>query len=186
LTLLAGATTASAALPWRIAPAFGRSMTAGMAAEPQAASALRPVEHAFLQRAAELSREQLQLAKLAVGQATSSDVRTYAQQVASDYRQIDDSLEALRRRKGTAREVEEPGAPVQNSEDFQHLAQQSGPDFDREFVRIAGDLQAIVLTLFEEVMAEAKDSEVRDLIGNYLPVLRGHRNRTTELRKIFD
>lgn len=164
-------------------PVIGESHLAGMAIDALAAETLRPVERTFLEKAAALSRQQIQLAQLAVSQSAGTDVRTYAQQVASDYRQISDSVEGLRRKKGVS-----AGSATDAfvSESHQRLAQKTGGDFDREFVRLAGELQAAVLTLFEEVMADAKDAEVRELAGSCLPVLREHQNRVTELKKAYD
>lgn len=169
--------------PFARLPFAGESLIGSDGVDALATDALRPVERAFLEKAAQLSRQQIQLAQLAVSQATGSDVRTYAQQMAGDHRQIGDSIEALRRKKGTSAGGS-PEAVVPES--FQQLAQKSGGDFDREFVRLAGDLQATLLTLFEEVMADAKDPEVRELAGAHLPTLRDHQNRATELKKAYD
>lgn len=164
-------------------PVIGESHVAGTLVDVLAAESLRPVERTFLEKAASLSRQQIQLAQLAVSQSTGSDVRTYAQQVASDHRQISDSIEGLRRKKGVS-----AGSATDAvvTESHQRLAQKTGGDFDREFVRLAGELQASALTLFEEVMADAKDVDVRELAGTYLPVLREHQNRVTELKKAYD
>src|SRR5687767_9938964 len=61
---------------------------------------LRPGERAFIQQARESARRHSRLAELAVSKAANSDVRAYAQQVVTDQRQINDSLENLGRRKG--------------------------------------------------------------------------------------
>lgn len=40
--------------------------------------------------------------------------------------------------------------------------------------------------LFERSMSVARDSDVRDLLGAYLPVLRDHQNKISELRKALE
>src|ERR1043166_8477030 len=67
------------------------SVARGAELDSLATDTLRPSERAFLREATEMSRTDLRMAQLAVGQATSSDLRTYAQQLMTDYRQIADS-----------------------------------------------------------------------------------------------
>lgn len=177
------AVSASAAPRWRSGPDLAKNLVLGFAALPLASDALRPVERTFLEKAAASSRQQMRLAKLALSQAVSSDIRTYAQQIASDNRQLNDSVEDLLRKKGIS--PDQIASDVA-TETYTQLAVSAGSDFDREFLRLAGDMHGNALTLFEEVMADAKDEDVRELVGTYLPVLRNHRNRGTELAKMFD
>ena len=181
--------TTTAAPPWR-GPA-ARSFIRSFAAEPLATDTLRPVERNFLEKAAQLSREEVALARIAVSQAASTDVRALAQQIAADHTQLNDSIEALRRRKGAAapgtdKEKENNKTPDITSEASQKLAQKSGADFDKEFVRVISEMHTQTVTLFEEAMADAKDTDVRELAGAHLPTLRDHQNRITELRKALE
>ncbi len=179
LTILAGSVTAMATPRWRGGPNLSRSPVMGFAVDPLAASALSRGERSFLERAAELSSKQMEMARVAVSRATSSDVRTYAQLLAADHRQISDSLNGLRRKKGTMLDE----TPAVESTDEDPLSAMVGGDFDREFVRRATEAEAKTLMLFEELMSDAKDTDVRELIGTCLPMLREHRNRGTELKK---
>jgi putative membrane protein len=182
------AVAATAAPRWR-GPA-ARSFVRSFAAEPLATDTLRPTERSFLEKAADLSRDEVQIARLAVAQATSTDIRAFAQQIAADHKQLNDSVEALRRRKGSAApgtgEKENGKGPEITTEASQKLAQKTGADFDKEFIRVIGQLHTSAVTLFEEAMADAKDGDVRDLAGSYLPTLRDHQNRITELRKTLE
>lgn len=147
-----------------------------------ASDGLRPAERAFLERAAELSRMQLQLAQLGLGQARGSEVRAFAQQLTGDVRQVSDAVDALVRRKGeTAVTSPSPtGEPMPQA--FQRLLERTGGDFDREFMRMMGETIENVSALFERAMSDVKDSDVRDLAASHLPVLREHRNRAIELK----
>lgn len=172
------ALTADAAGP-RARQVYARNLTSGFAAEPLAANDLRPVERAFMTKALETARQQLRLAEVGVSQATNSEVRSYAQQLITDYRALHDSLEALLRRKGGI-----AGAPVGGtSETYQKLAETTAPSFDREFIRTAAQATDDALALFEQVAADAKDTDIRELAAAELPVLRGHRGTITELQK---
>jgi putative membrane protein len=176
--MLSAAITAQAAGP-RARQVSARNLTRGFTVEPLAANDLRPTERAFLAKALETTRQQMRLAEIGVSQATSSEVRSHAQQLAGDYRSLNESLEALTRRKGGI-----ANAPVGGtSETYQKLVEKAGPNFDREFIQTVGRLTDEVLTLFEQVAADAKDADVREFAAAELPVLRAHRSEVTELQK---
>ena len=78
------------------------------------------------------------------------------------------------------------GAPVGgSSETYQKLRAQNGTDFDREFVRLEGELSDSIMALFEQPANNAKDPDVREFATAQLPLLRDHQNRSAELRKTF-
>jgi putative membrane protein len=159
-----------------------RSFSNGFAVEPVAINDLRPTERAFLTKAMETIRQQMRLAEIGVSQATSSSVRSHAQQLAGDYRSLNEALDALIRRKGGI-----ANAPVGGtSETFRKLVENVGPDFDREFVRAVGQLTDAALALFEQAAADVKDTDVREFAAAELPVLRGHRSEVTDLQKTVD
>ena len=117
-----------------------------------------------------------------LSQATNSNVRSHAQQLVTDYRALNDSLEALIRRKGGI-----AGAPVGGtSESYQKLAGMSGNAFDREFVRTVGQTTEDVHAMFEQVAADSRDADIRDLAAAQLPVIRAHRTAMTELKKTIE
>ncbi len=177
---LVGASSAAGAPRFR--GPVAKNLIHNFAAEGLASDSLRPSERTFLEKAAALSRDELRLARLAVSQATSSEVKAFAQQMAGDQQQISDSVDSLRRKKGSAPAV----APEVVSEAAQKLAQKTGADFDREFVRVVADVHAEMVILFEQSMSDAKDTDVRELLGSYLPVLRDHQNKVNELRKALE
>jgi putative membrane protein len=147
-----------------------------------AADELRASERAFLDKAAEVTRQEMRLAEVGVSQAGSSDVRSHATQLAGDSRRLSDALEDMMRRKGTM-----AGAPVGGtSESYRRLLEKTGRDFDREFVRTATDLAGNVLTLFEQAAANAKDEDVRSFASAQLPLLRDLRNRAVALKQAVE
>jgi putative membrane protein len=150
--------------------------------EPLATDALRPAEQVFVEKALASSGQQIRLADLGANQASSADVRAHASQLAADYRELSDTLQALVRRKGGV-----AGAPVGgSSENYQKLAARSGSDFDREFVRLASELSESVMNLFQQAANDAKDPEVRAFASAQLPMLRAHRNRSVELKQAVE
>jgi len=129
-----------------------------------------------------MSRTELRLAQVAASQATRSDLRNFSQQVVSDYRQITDSLDGLVRKKGAAIALSTDMA----TDRFDQIGEKSGAEFDREFVRATAKAQDEMVKLFERALADAKDADVRELAGSYLPALRAHQNAVRELKKAFE
>ncbi len=100
----------------------------------------------------------------------------------ADYRSLNEALDALIRRKGGI-----AGAPAgATSENYQQLAEKAGLNFDREFVRTAGQATDAALQLFEQMVSESKDADAREFAAAQLPLLRAHRSTITELRKTFE
>lgn len=178
--IVASAIAAPTSLEFRRVAA--RSMIRGDALERLATDTVRPAERVFLEKAAEASRLQMRLAELGASQAASTDVRGHAEQLKSDNRQLIDALTSLGQKKGAAMR---PANPTP-ADAYTALAAKSGPDFDREFVRVMAELHETTIALFEQTAAEAKDADVRDLAAAQLPMLRAHLNRITELKKALD
>lgn len=165
--------------------AAARNLLAGYAIDPVAGvDSLRPAEQLFLERATVASRLQIRLAELGSGQANGTDVRNHAEQVKGDNRQLVDSLSAMLHRKSSSARpvVEAPGY----TEAYALLAAKSGADFDREFIRVMGDLHEATINLFEQAVAETKDADIKELAAAQLPMLRAHKNRIVELKQAYE
>jgi len=162
------------------APSFA---SVAHAADPVPLDNLRPAERAFLQQASELSRLEMALAQLGVSQGASSEVRELAQQMVTDTRLLADSLDNLARKKSLVLLPATGGA----RQSYGQLSARSGADFDREFVRVMSPTNAAIERAFEEAMSDTtRDPDIRDLVGQYLPVLRDHLNKMQDLRKSID
>jgi putative membrane protein len=172
---------AEAATSLRTRSAASRSLLRHFAATP-IVDTVRPSEQAFLETALDRSRREMRLAELALNQAANSDVRAFALQLSSEHRSLSESLEGLLRKKGVA----VPATPEGPIENYQRLTEMTGADFDREFVNMMAKLHDELVTLFEQAIADAKDAEVREMVGRQLPILRDHRNRLAELKKVFE
>ncbi|HVU34090.1 MAG TPA: DUF4142 domain-containing protein [Opitutaceae bacterium] len=146
---------------------------------PVPETGLRPADQAFLVGEIQVSRTGTELSRLALAQASSSDVRDFAQQLLGDYDQMETALEGLARRKA----VDVPVQPTSYSKTYRDLAGNSGDSFDRAFLRqIAADA-GTALRQCENALEHSRDSDVRALAGNLLPTLRAHVNRITDLQK---
>lgn len=158
------------------APALAQ-LTPGAAAELN--GGLRPAARRFLVQGVATSRSLAELSRLAEAQGNSVAVRALAQQMVTDFGEMDRSLEALAHTKGVA----VPLQPTSFSPGARQLAGTSGAAFDRAFIpeiTVAAQRQ---LQLCEAALANAKDPDVRQLAGSLLPMLRDHLNRALALEK---
>lgn len=168
----------------RIHPRVAMFASVAKAAEfdPLAADNLRASERAFIRQALEMARAEMRAAQLAVAQSTSTDVRTFAQQVVGDNRQITTSIEALAQKKGVV--LLPPAEAV--TENYGKLSELAAAEFDKEFVRLMAGMQEEIMKLYERAVADAKDTDVKDLAGNFLPTARDHLNKVRDLKKAFE
>jgi predicted outer membrane protein len=140
---------------------------------------LRPAEVTFVREATDGGRMLAEVSTLGVSQATGSAVRSFAQQLAGDYAQINRALETLARRKS----VDLPLQPTSFSDPYRELAQRGGAPFDAAFVRRTAAMSEHELRLCEAAVSASKDPDIRDLAGSLLPTIRAHVNQATELLK---
>lgn len=144
---------------------------------------LNLMDREFVAASLRHSRLQARLAAMGVMRAASSDVRSLAQQLETDFRSLSDSLDAIWRRTGSAADPATGGATEPPD---RLLADKSGAAFDREFVRVVTQNNTRLLTAFEQAASSAKDPGVRELAAKQLPVLRAHRTKLTELNRVHD
>jgi putative membrane protein len=168
----------------RIRPPVAMFASVAKAAEfdPLTADNLRASERAFVRQAAEVLRAESRAAQLGVTQATSADLRAFAQQVVGDNRTISNAIDALARQKGVV--LLPPAEATTNT--YGKLSELAAADFDKAFVRMMSDMQEETVKVFERALADAKDTDVKDLAGSYLPLARDHLNKVRDLRKSFE
>jgi putative membrane protein len=168
----------------RINPRVAMFASVAKAAEfdPLAADSLRTTERAFVRQALEMARAQMRAAQLAVSQATSADLRSFAQQLLADHRQIATSLEDLARKKGVV--LLPP--PENVAENYTKLSELAAAEFDKEFIRLVAGMEEETVKVYERAVSDAKDTDVKELAGGFLPVARDHLNKVRELKKSFE
>jgi putative membrane protein len=150
--------------------------------DPLAVDNLRSSERSFIRQATEMAREELRAAQLGVTQATDAAVRAFAQQIVSDNREISNSIDALARKKG----VVLLASSDETTENYARLSKQAAADIDRENDRTMSDLQDETIKVYERALNDAKDTDVKDLAGSFLPKARDHQNKVRDLKKSFE
>lgn len=185
LTVAFGATVALGVMTTaeaRLWPRVATFASVARASELDALAAgdnLRAEERGFLRLAVEACQQQGRLAQLGMANAAMSEVRTFAQQLSVDSEQMADAVNTVARRKGV---VLLPPTNTPNPV-YTRLTEIAGRDFDREFVLAVSAVTDDLIKMFDQIVADAKDADVRELAGSQLPTLRAHANAIVTLRK---
>ncbi|CAG1018704.1 hypothetical protein BURC_03512 [Burkholderiaceae bacterium] len=137
-----------------------------------AAAALAPFDQEFMTKAVEGGQFEVEVAKLAAEKASDAAVKAFAQMLVADHGAANDRLREI----ATSHNVALPASlPEEKKKELDRLAQLSGAEFDREFVKIAGlkdhrhDIDE-----FEKASAQAQNADVKNFAQSTLPTLKKH------------
>lgn len=137
-----------------------------------AAAALAPFDQEFMTKAAEGGQFEVEVAKLAAEKASDAAVKAFAQMLVNDHGAANDRLREI----ATGHNVALPASlPEEKKKELDRLAQLTGAEFDREFVKIAGlkdhrhDIDE-----FEKASAQAQNADVKNFAQSTLPTLKKH------------
>lgn len=137
-----------------------------------ASTALGQSDQEFMAKAVEGGQFELEVAKLAAEKASDPAVKSFAQMLVDDHGAANDRLREI----ATSHNVALPAAlPDEKKKELERLAQLSGAEFDREFVRIAGvkdhhhDIDE-----FEKASTQAQNPDVKNFAQSTLPTLKKH------------
>lgn len=131
----------------------------------------------FVTKAAEGGQAEVQIAQLAASQASSADVKSFAQKLVSDHTAVNQELMSLASSKGVTLDKDDG-----QDRAYKRLAKKSGADFDREFVEHMIDDHEKDIKMFEKASTDAKDMEVRNFAAKHLADLRSHLTQAQSLR----
>jgi putative membrane protein len=128
-------------------------------------------DHEFFMKAAEGGMAEVELAQLALKQASSDDVKQFAQRMVDDHSKANDELKGLATGKGIALPAD---AGKKNKETADKLGKFSGADFDREYMKLMVKDHDMAVALFEKQAKTGKDTEAKAWAEKTLPTLREH------------
>ena len=145
---------------------------------PASAKSAASADSAFLTSAAQAGMAEVELGKLGVANATSSDVKQFAQRMVDDHSKANDELKALAAQKNVTLPAE---VDAKHKAVHDKLAKSKGPAFDTAFMsQMVSDHQAAV-SLFDRESKTGKDPETKAWAGKTLPTLQEHQKMATEL-----
>lgn len=114
---------------------------------------------------------EIKLAELANQRSRTPEVKDIAQKLQEEHTSSLNELKTLAQAKAISVPVEETDASKRKLED---LAEESGSEFDRAWVKEMIDMHEKSVKKFEDRLDDTEDAELRAYIDKTLPVLRKH------------
>ena len=134
---------------------------------------------AFVQKAGHGGLAEVELSKLAVGSATSPQVKQFAEKLVQAHTENNQQLALIAAHENIALPKELDGEHAQLRD---KIAAQHGADFDRSYVAaMRGDHQKMV-DLLQSSQATVSTEELRTFIKQTLPIVQDHLHMATELK----
>lgn len=149
----------------------GAANTSGTGSATSSASlALTDVQ--FVTKAAEDGQFEVEVAKLAADKASSPEVKSFAQMLVNDHSSANDKLRQI----ASSHNVALPASlPADKKREIDLLSNLSGPEFDKQFVKIVGIKDhAHDIADFEKASKTAKADDVKNFAESALPAMRKH------------
>jgi putative membrane protein len=142
-----------------------------LSAQPNLPPQVSPADQGFLRQAAEIDLSEVDLAQLAQQNATTDQVKQFAQRMITDHTSNLQTLKDLAARKDVTL-PDQLGA--KNTALYARLTKLSGTDFDHAYINamVEGHTQAVAL--FKKESQTAADSGVRNYASQTLPVVEEH------------
>jgi putative membrane protein len=132
----------------------------------------------FMVKAASGGMMEVELGRMALQKATSSQVKKFAQQMVDDHTKTNEELKALAAKKNITLPTT-PGDEAQ--EHINDLAKYSGAEFDKEYLELMHKDHQEDLDLFKEAAEDAEDAEVKAFAAKTLPVLQTHHQMAEQM-----
>jgi putative membrane protein len=115
---------------------------------------------------------------MALKQASSEDVKQFAQRMIDDHSKAGEELKGLAASKGITLAAD---LDKKHKEKLDKLAKFSGADFDREYMKQMVMDHNMNVTLFEQQVKNGKDAETKAWAEKTLPTLREHQSKAREI-----
>lgn len=125
----------------------------------------------FIRRASSASLTEIALGKLAADQASSNDVKKYAERMVADHTKANESLGKLAGSKGVQIAVAPEPAQQQGIDRMKGL---DGAKFDRAYSDAMVRDHKLVTGLYELEAEKGEDVDIRDYARSQLPMLKEH------------
>jgi len=150
---------------------------------PSEQNQLSHLDKRFILKAGEASANEVALSELAADRASNPDVKSFAQKMLTDHRQLNDELSALASHKNIdiAKSVKKGG-----EEGVESLSKKSGKDFDEAYMKgmVGGHEEAA--DLFQKEAADGKDADTVALATKYLATIMEHLQHAKMIAKTID
>lgn len=136
-------------------------------------------DHPFIMDAAEAGLAEVKLGNLAVEQASSADVRKFAQMMVKDHSSANDELKKL----VTPRGIELPADCQKCQPKYDELKALKGKDFDAKYAEMMVKDHKDAIAKFETESKNGGDPDVTKWAAGKVPVLKHHLTEAESLDK---
>jgi putative membrane protein len=136
---------------------------------PSSDKALPRADQEFIAKAAEGSRAEVELGRLAQQKAASNAVKQFGQRMVLDHGSAAKELEQLAANKGVKLE-----AKAEHKGMHDNLAKLQGNEFDRQYVNAMVDDHKKDVAEFRKMARSARDANLKAWIDKTLPTLESH------------
>jgi len=178
--VLAGITMAGPLIAFQAQQTQPQPPPPPLVTEQEVTQETRTTSRAFMKRAAETGRAEMDLAALAVEKTQDDRVRAFAHQLQKDHQRTNNDLTAL----AVAKNVELPDElSAQAAAARRKLEQLSGAAFDQAFAdQMVRDHQTAIRDFMQE--SRSSESEMKSFADRTLPTLRDHLQRAQTLKSV--
>jgi putative membrane protein len=166
--LLAFAGTAFAAEPGTAKPADAQSSASRVAVQPSPDA--WKSDKQFVHDAAEAGNAEVAMGQLAAKKASNAQVKSFAQRMIDDHTKAGQELKQVAGKKN----LNVSNGHGKHHQTMNRLAQLSGAEFDREYMKSQLTDHGNVIALFEAEADRGTDAEVKAWAAKTLPTLREH------------
>lgn len=173
-------TTPAPAAADRMAPASKAPATQPSKAAATQAKPLSAQDRKFVATAGEAGAAEVEMARVAMDRAGSTDVKSFASRMVSDHQQADDDLGKIASSKGV--QIDDKISAKDGAE-LDRLRKLQGADFDREYVKSQLAAHKAAVALFAKQSKSGKDSDLREFAATTLPTLHDHLQLVEQLAK---
>ena len=162
------------------APALAQ--TAAPGPSPAVTPQLSAQDRDFVRDATTGGKAEIALGKVAAQKASDSAVKDFGRRMVEDHTKADDQLAAIARKD---RISIPPASDQQQQTDYARLDRQSGPAFDRLYMRMmVGDHRKTVQLFQSETSSD--NSDLKQYASATLPVLQNHLNMAQAIAALLD
>jgi putative membrane protein len=142
-----------------------------------------PADTLFLNKAAEINLEEIQLGKLAQQKSKKTDVKDLGKMMEEDHSKLMESLTALAAQKAVQLPTTLDNAA---QADYQTLDSTSGMAFDKKYCDMMVNGHKGAIALFEKDSAETNDAAIKQWVTATIPVLRKHLEHSILCQEKYD
>ncbi|MFN0257246.1 DUF4142 domain-containing protein [Pedobacter ureilyticus] len=141
---------------------------------------VRDNEAEFATNAADAGLAEINLANLAIGKTTNTEIKAYANMMLKDHGMANDELIVLAKSKNITLPI---AMSAENQKHRDELAGLTGSDFDKKYAKLMEENHVKVLAFMEHQARKGTDPDLKAFASKNVPVINSHLNA---IRKIKD